>query len=124
MYLDDADVALVDADVERRLATLVAHVEVCAPALQQLDDFRLVTERRVVHGAVTVLVLDLEVDAAAHEDLDHLRVPVLRRRLQRRVAREHAVHFRFRSLQDLLHFLRVAVSGRLQHRDIPDRRTY
>lgn len=55
--LDDADVALVDGDVQRRLAPFVARVQVGARVRQQLHHRRLVAEGRVVHGPVAVLVL-------------------------------------------------------------------
>jgi len=54
----DAQVAFVDGDVQRGLAALVARVEVGAGVGQQLHHGGLVAERGVVHGTVTVLVLN------------------------------------------------------------------
>ena len=81
--LDDADVALVDGDVQRRLPPLVAGVEVRAGARQQLHDGGLVPEGGVVRRAVAVLVLDLQLGVEAQQDADHLGGATRRRELNR-----------------------------------------
>ena len=65
-FLYDSQVPLVDANVQLRLASLVAYVEICAAAMQELDDFRFVTERCVMNCAVAIFVLNLEVDRTSH----------------------------------------------------------
>ena len=72
--LDDAHVALVDGDVQRRLPALVPGVEVCAGARQALHHRGLVAERGVVGGAVAVLVLDLKLGVVAEQQPDHLSI--------------------------------------------------
>ena len=71
-FLHNSQVSLVDTNVQRRLTSLVANVEVCAATMQELDDFRFVTERCVMHCAVAIFVLYLEVDRTSHQDLDDL----------------------------------------------------
>ena len=70
---DDADVALVDGDVQRRLSTLVAGVEVGAGRRDEFDDGRLVAEGRMMDRPVAVGVLDLEVGVASKQNADHLK---------------------------------------------------
>ena len=84
--------ALVDANVQWRLAPLVASVQVCATSVKQLDHLWLVTKRRVVHGPVSILVLDLHVDVILHEDLDEFDMAVLGCCLERSVTGKHAVN--------------------------------
>lgn len=63
--LDHTDVTLVDPNVEGGLAALVASVEVSAPAMQQLDDLRFISEGCMVHGTIPILVLQ-------HQNAKHL----------------------------------------------------
>ena len=70
---DDADVTLVDGDVQGRLPTLVAGVEVGAGRGDEFDDRGLIAERRVMDSSVAVRVLDLEVGVASEQNADHLK---------------------------------------------------
>ena len=55
--LDDGHMPLVDGQVEWCLFALVPGVEVDGVLGQDSDDIRLVTQRGVVDGSVTILVL-------------------------------------------------------------------
>lgn len=59
--LHHLQVALVDSDVQWRLTALVPGVEVGAAPLEHLDDGALVSEGRMVHSPVTILVLKMGV---------------------------------------------------------------
>lgn len=77
----DAEVALVDGDVQRRLAAAVARAEVGAGGGERAQRGGLVAEGGVVRGAVAVAVLRVHVRARLHQRADHFHVTVLCRRL-------------------------------------------
>lgn len=56
--LDHLQVALVDGYVQWRLPPLVSGIQVCSTPLQHLDDGALITKCCVVHGPVSVFVLN------------------------------------------------------------------
>lgn len=64
--LHHLQVALVDGDVQWGLAALVAGIQVGASPLEDLDDGALVPKGRVVHGAVTILILEKDQE---HDDV-------------------------------------------------------
>lgn len=74
--LHHANVAFVNCDVQRCLASFVARVQVRGRRRQLLDHAGLVSEGGVMHGAIAVLVLDLHVRVVLEKHADHFEVPV------------------------------------------------
>ena len=56
---DNRVVSLVDGDVQRRLSSAIARIQIGAGRGQQLDHRTLVAERGMMHRPVAVLVLGL-----------------------------------------------------------------
>lgn len=79
---DHANVALVDGDMKRSLSTLVPGIQISTGVGKLFDDSWFIAKGSMMHGSVSVLVLNLNVSVIPEKKSNDLDVTVLRSSLK------------------------------------------
>lgn len=118
-HLNHSDMSLINSNMQSGLSPLISSIQICTCTSQHLHDRGLIAEGRVVNGAISILILQLDVRVVIQQNSDHFQVAVLAGGLQRRVAGKDAVDVgpdgragRVALFQHFLAFRCISVGGR------------